>query len=728
MKENRKKVLEVRDLRQHFHVGVGKNKLTVKAVDGISFDIYEGEVFGLVGESGCGKTTTGRTIIKLYRPTDGTVKFNGKTIGAGYSGNLRRIRLAKEAAKKAIIEADDFKRQSTEIKDKYNNLISEQKVLLQNANQDYKERVKEINNYNNVIKVEIDAIKNRYNLKISELEHARTLKIDEINQSPKDIVDHDYKIFQEAAKTRYLQRKSYLADALISQEEKKEQEQAFKDQYYDELRNIDKNYLKHLDRHNSENFVKKATALYKKRLRKAKDETEIANLEQALKDLDNYEVKPSTELTQEQKRQKINNLNSETNKEIKKLEKESELEVQKLEKTFKTKDFFVPQLEEAKNNYLTLKEEINNKIKDLKATKAQELAALKQARKDNPEAFKVDKDSQKEAKEKKKRIIKEEKKAIKRLKSLNKITETPEEKLIKEENIKIIKQNYAKKRSELEALINELETKVSANPNDEALAAELNDVKLQLDNLNIEEGREVHKEKISNSYAGVMSQLQMIFQDPVSSLNPRKTVREIISEGLIIQGIKDEDYIDEKVAESLNLVGLSPEHSNRYPHEFSGGQRQRIGIARALIVNPSFIIADEPISALDVSIQAQIINLLKDLKDQLGLTILFIAHDLSVVKYFSDRIAVMYFGKIVEQATSEELFKNPIHPYTKSLLSAIPNPDPDSEKVRTRTTYDPSIHDYSEDKPELVEIRPGHFVSANKKEAAEYKKQLKGVR
>ncbi len=221
------------------------------------------------------------------------------------------------------------------------------------------------------------------------------------------------------------------------------------------------------------------------------------------------------------------------------------------------------------------------------------------------------------------------------------------------------------------------------------------------------------------------SKIQMIFQDPIASLNPRMTVREIIAEGLRIKKIKDEEYIDKKVYEMLDLVGLVPEHAGRYPHEFSGGQRQRIGIARALIMEPDLIIADEPISALDVSIKAQVINLLNDIRQKMGLTILFIAHDLSVVKYFSDRIAVMYFGKIVELASSDELFENPLHPYTKSLLSAIPLPDPHYEKKRKRVVYNPTLdHDYSVDKPELRDVGNGHIVYCNKKEYDEY---IKGI-
>jgi len=224
----------------------------------------------------------------------------------------------------------------------------------------------------------------------------------------------------------------------------------------------------------------------------------------------------------------------------------------------------------------------------------------------------------------------------------------------------------------------------------------------------------------------LITQIQMIFQDPIASLDPRMTVRDIIAEGLVIKGITDKDYINEKVYEILEMVGLVREHADRYPHEFSGGQRQRIGIARAVIMQPEMIIADEPVSALDVSIQAQVINLLNELRERLGLTILFIAHDLSVVKYFSDRIGVMYFGKMVELANSDELFQNPLHPYTKSLLAAIPLPDPVYEKQRTRIIYNPiAEHDYTVDTPSFREITPGHFVLCNDAEEKKYKQQLK---
>jgi oligopeptide transport system ATP-binding protein len=237
------------------------------------------------------------------------------------------------------------------------------------------------------------------------------------------------------------------------------------------------------------------------------------------------------------------------------------------------------------------------------------------------------------------------------------------------------------------------------------------------------EGENVHGKKSAKNLKKFNRKMQMIFQDPYASLNPRMTVADIIAEGIDIHGLaKSKQERMQQVYDLLETVGLNKEHANRYPHEFSGGQRQRIGIARALAVQPEFIIADEPISALDVSIQAQVVNLMKKLQREKGLTYLFIAHDLSMVKYISDRIGVMYFGKLVELAPADELYKNPLHPYTQSLLSAIPLPDPDSERTRKRTSYDPKVHNYEENEQiEMREVAPGHFVYCSEKEYQEYK-------
>lgn len=224
----------------------------------------------------------------------------------------------------------------------------------------------------------------------------------------------------------------------------------------------------------------------------------------------------------------------------------------------------------------------------------------------------------------------------------------------------------------------------------------------------------------------VTSRIQMIFQDPMSSLNERAKVDYIVSEGLYARGHRvPEAQRRQKVAQALQDVGLLPEFASRFPHEFSGGQRQRIGIARSLIVEPDFIIADEPISALDVSIRAQVLNLLSDLQKKRDLTYLFIAHDLSVVRFICDRIAVIRKGKLVELAESEELFRHPLHPYTQALLSAIPQPDPIAEREKQLLVYDPACHGYSETNlPRWEEVCPGHFVLGSQRELEAYRRQM----
>ena len=221
-------------------------------------------------------------------------------------------------------------------------------------------------------------------------------------------------------------------------------------------------------------------------------------------------------------------------------------------------------------------------------------------------------------------------------------------------------------------------------------------------------GKDINAAKSRKEVKEFNREMQMIFQDPYASLNPRMTAGEIISEAFDIHGLyKNKKERQDRIGTLLEAVGLNREHANRYAHEFSGGQRQRIGIARALSLNPSFIIADEPISALDVSIQAQVVNLLKKLQRERNLTYLFIAHDLSMVKYISDRIAVMYRGKIVELGEADEIYNNPIHPYTKSLLSAVPLPDPLSERTRTRIPYE---HEEVDETASVHEVAPKHFV------------------
>ncbi len=433
MENNEKEVLlSVRHLKQFFKMS-GKTKL--KAVNDVSFDIYKGEVFGLVGESGCGKTTTGRSIIKLYEPTGGQVTFKGQVISCGTRWNEKEIKWTKIRAKESIKDLNTKMRQE-----------------LEDCDESQAQKIKEL-----------------YEEKIAEVE-----------KHEKEVVAY--------------------------------QTSRIKEHRYDQKHGIQ---------------------------------------------------------------------------------------------------------EYSKKEYARAKEFWDKKEKELLAT--------------DP--------------------------------------------------------SWTEK------------------------------TKFQINKLLALYG--ARKEKITNK-------IQMIFQDPISSLNPRMTVREIIAEGLKIRGIHDKEFIDKKVIEVLNLVGLLPEHATRYPHEFSGGQRQRIGIARAIVMEPELIIADEPISALDVSIQAQVINLLNDIRHKMGLSILFIAHDLSVVKYFCDRIGVMYFGRMVELASSEELFKHPLHPYTKSLISAIPVPDPHYERERKRVTYNPTTtHNYVTDKPSFQEVCPNHYVYCNKAELEAYKEEIK---
>ena len=453
--EAAEKILELKNVRQYFKVGAGKNKITVKAVHNVSFSVNKGEVFGLVGESGCGKTTTGRSIIKLYNITDGEIYFKGVRISAGFRAHNELLKLYKKGPR-----------------------------LLE-------KHIKAFFNSSSIERLDAD--------KFGVEEVERVI-------SDKNLLDKILQIRSEIAQ---------IEETIV----------LLKAQYNNFLQALEDKYEKHKDFTTDEKHL----------------------------------------------------LGEEANK-------------------------IYPYVE---------------KVRQLKY---QEFALVG---------------------------------------------------------------SYAKQW--------------------------IADAKI--DNVRNPE---------------IMNNIQMIFQDPIDSLDPRMTVREIIAESMIINGEKDQELITKKVNDALELVGLLPDHAGRYPHEFSGGQRQRIGIARALVINPEVIIADEPISALDVSIQAQVINLLNDLREKFQLTIVFIAHNLSVVKYFCDRIGVMYFGRLVEIATAEELFAHPLHPYTKSLLSAVPLPDPIYEKNRKRIFYNPRLRPRTEDKPQMVEITPGHFVYASKSELERYTKELNG--
>ena len=473
--------LSVRHLKQFFKFGHGRSAFKTKAVHDVSFDIKKGECFGVVGESGCGKTTTGRSLIRLYNITSGSVYFEGRRTSAGSRWNEKEIKWTKIRGRRKIKE---LKKE----------LASELEKVLDTTG--LIPEIEKINDELSSLEAEIKDIKSRYKERMDQAsniedEEAKALKFEEINKE-----------------------------------------------------------------HSSEIEIRRKKML-----------------------------------------------------------------------------------------------ELSEKLKEFKAT----VRASKKK--------KIDEQTQQTA----------------------------------------------------EALKAEYREKIQA-------------VKDHIDEVEKEQIEQIAQIKYDNKHVDkkLMSKMQMIFQDPVDSLDPRMTVEDIIQEGLHIQGQYNKFKNSQKVRDVLIKVGLLPEYASRYPHEFSGGQRQRIGIARALVMNPRFLICDEPISALDVSIRAQIINLLNDLKEEMGLTIMFIAHDLSVVKYFCDRIAVMYYGEIVELASSDELFAHPLHPYTHALLSAIPKPDPLSEKKRTRYVYIPANeHDYSKEAPKLVEITPGHWVLANSVELEKYKEKLK---
>lgn len=597
------KILEVKNLKKYFYVGVGKNKLKVPAVDNVSFDIHKREVFGLVGESGCGKTTTGRTIIKLYTPTDGSVDLNGIRIGAGYDSIVENIKKIKREAKEKILRLNptSFKKyQINQEAEKSINFIKQDiDELKQKQIATTKELMSPIEKYVD----DLYQLENLYTLDIARFNYDFALKKGEIENLKHNKAEKEYKNELLIAENTYKHKLDGLKDsAALTKETIEERIKNLKSIYQETLSDLEKTYS--------------------------------TLIEQAEKDrLPNSEVKIRIQALKKERDDLISKRHNQFENDKQKFQKPDEAKIK--EKVIESKKEFKLQIDKKQQEIKDIKAKAKMSI--LEISKQKDEKHLAKSNKDEIDAIKKERHEQ----------IKLEKEQIRNVKDVNK--------------------------------------------SKEALAAS--------------------------------RKMQMIFQDPISSLNPRMTVKEIVSEGLVILGGYSDEEISKRVSDVLELVGLSAEYATRYPHEFSGGQRQRIGIARALIMNPNFIIADEPISALDVSIRAQVINLLRELREELGLTILFIAHDLSVVRFFCDRIAVMYYGKLVELAPSEELFANPMHPYTKSLLSAIPQPDPDYEKGRQRINYDPSQHDYRLDKPSLREVAPGHMVFANDKEYQIIKKE-----
>ena len=597
-------VLEVKDLKKHFKSGTGKNKLIVPAVDGVSLNVYKREVFGLVGESGCGKTTTGRTIIKLYNATEGFVKLNGDLVSIGYKGILNQIKEVKLQAKKELLAIDKHADAVHKIEEQLESDIIDADYNLKKQLNASDARIKELHQPVDDYRNSLYKVKNDHELAVAKVVHQYNLSATKIKNSTQNSVKAEYKRELEGyklglkRKTEGLKESAALHKEVIAQRIKE-----LKEEYAGIFADLEKEYA-FLIAEAEQNIVPKAEAKIK--LRK---------------------------LT-EDKNWKVSALAREYRKERSEIKKPDMGEIKKA-------------VQREKNKKKRIMSQYKREISDLRKNAKDEIAKVP-----SNEELGVDK--------------------------IN----------LAEQKRKIL----AKQKTEVKKLKDEISYAKQVNKSKEAL---LNSRKMQ-----------------------------MIFQDPISSLNPRLTVEEIVGEGLIIRGGYSKAEIKEKVGETLELVGLQREYAARYPHEFSGGQRQRIGVARALIMSPDFIIADEPISALDVSIRAQVINLLRELKEKLGLTIMFIAHDLSVVRFFCDRIAVMYYGKIVEMADSEELFANPMHPYTISLLSSVPQPDPDYEKNRTKISYNPSEqHDYRHDKPKLREIVPGHTIYANDKEFKQIKEK-----
>lgn len=601
------KILEVKNLKKYFHVGSGKNKLVVPAVDDVTFDVYKREIFGLVGESGSGKTTTGRTIIKLYNPTEGSVRLNGMKISAGYMEHVREIKNIKEKLRRDLMALVPHKLEITNILDEQSDKVEDYVFQKNQIHAKFEEDKTVLEQDIQRFKKERYSLTEQFKLAIDNLDYEFTLNKNKINLSTHNRYLKDYNEEVDIQKTKYQNKLEGLKEsAALQKVEIQRRISELKEETDAELKSLEERYRDLIVQGASEAVDKLTAKNQLKELSQTYDAKRLQYKEQYVAD-----------------RAKI------------------------VEPDYAKYKAELVTLTLQKNSDIMA---IDAKIKELKADTKKRIQKIK-----------LENKSQTLTSEQKQKLGLERKSLIEQA----------------EKDTLVQKEKFASSK--------------------------------QINN---------SKEALNASRL-----MQMIFQDPISSLNPRMTVREIIGEGLIILGKHTKEEINQKVEDILKVVGLAPEFAARYPHEFSGGQRQRIGIARALIMEPNFIIADEPISALDVSIQAQVINLISDLKEILDLTVLFIAHDLSVVRFFCDRVAVMNAGKIVELAETEELFRNPMHPYTISLLSAIPQPDPDYEKGRKRIHYDPRQHNYFFDKPSLREISPGHTVYANDAEFKLMKKQ-----